>query len=153
MEVSDESGLQESSAYTGTRKGMKEPYMEVLAKHHGLAVMRSASRGAGRSVVGEPGKRRRAIELRNHPFGAPTLSEAGEGNTAWTAMARDMSAPRSRRTWHAWTPCGQEPREPGRVRLMWRTGRESPSGRTRDMNAARKSDMVIVPWSLSNKVI
>ena len=131
---------------------MKEPHVKVLAKHHGLAVMRCAPRGAGRSVVGEPGKRRRAIELRNHPFGAPTLSGNGEGNTVWTAKARAMSAPRSRRTWHAWTPCRQEPREPARVRVMFRTGRGSPSGRTRDMNAARKSDRVIVPRNLSNKI-
>ena len=130
---------------------MKEPYMKVLAKHHGPAVMRATLRSVGRSVVDGPGKHRRAIELRNHPFGVPTLSRHGEGNTTRAVLARHVSAPRSRRTWHVWTLCTQEPRGPDRTRQMCRDGRESPSGRKRDMHATRKSDMVIVPWISSNK--
>ena len=129
---------------------MKESYSEELANHTGPESCEGVREGALEALTGEPAGR--AIELRNHPFGVPTLSGNGEGNTVWTAKARAMSAPRSRRTWHAWTPCRQEPREPARVRVMFRTGRGSPSGRTRDMNAARKSDRVIVPRNLSNKI-
>ena len=131
---------------------MKEPYMEVLTKHHGLAVMRSASRGAGRSVVDSAGKRRRAIELRNHKFQVPTLSEGGEGNTS----RGDMGEPTGGLAQSENLACvdasyGGVGRAWSRPRRCSRTGRGSPQGRTRDAHAIRKSDMGVVPKSAPNK--
>jgi len=60
---------------------MKEPYVKGVAAPSRPRVMRRQPRGCRWSV--DRGKRRPAIELRNHPFRVPTLSPQGEGNTVW----------------------------------------------------------------------
>jgi len=57
---------------------MKEPYMKGGVAPSWPRVMRGWSRGCAWSV--DRGKRRPAIELRNHPSGVPTLYNDGEGN-------------------------------------------------------------------------
>ena len=131
---------------------MREPYMEVLAKHHGLAVMRSASRGAGRSVVDRSGKRRRAIELRNHKFQVPTLSEGGEGNTSGGMNGEPMGGlAQSENLACVDASYGGVGRAWSCPRRRSRTGRGSPEGCTRGAYATRKSDVAVVPKSAPNK--
>jgi len=57
---------------------MREPYMKGDAAPLWPRVMRVQSWGCPWSV--DRGKRRPAIELRNHPFGVPTSYNVGEGN-------------------------------------------------------------------------
>jgi hypothetical protein len=57
---------------------MKEPYTEGVATHCDPESC-ADSREAVREAV-DRGTCRPAIELRNHPFGVPTLLHDGEGN-------------------------------------------------------------------------
>ena len=73
--------------------------MEVLAKHHGLAVMRFASRGADRSVVGgwESAGGLLSCEIKLIP-GADRIEVLGKQHDGDRDRARSASAWRSRRT-------------------------------------------------------
>ncbi len=59
--------------------GMKEPYTEGLATHCGPEPCGGVRKDAAEAL--DRGKRRPAIELRNHQSGVPTLLTDGEGHT------------------------------------------------------------------------
>ncbi len=91
-----------------TVEGMKEPYVKGLAAPSRPRVMRGQPRGSTRSV--DRGKRRPAIELRNHPSGVPTMWTEGEGNTVYCAGQRVVYRPRGvKDPEHAWTLYAREP--------------------------------------------
>lgn len=75
---------------------MKESYGEGLANRTGLEPY--AEGGDILGVASVRGTGRRAIELRNQNFRAPTLLCQGEGHTHAAAMARQSAARRSPRT-------------------------------------------------------
>ena len=58
---------------------MKEPYEEGVAHHLDPESCADVREDMGEALTGE--QTGRAIELRNYPFGVPTLSFNGEGNT------------------------------------------------------------------------
>jgi hypothetical protein len=59
---------------------MRVPHVEVLADHIGPESCGGVGNDAASGGKVDRGKRRRAIELRNHFFQVPTLSLGGEGN-------------------------------------------------------------------------
>ena len=74
---------------------MKEPDMERLATDHGPESCGGVREDAAEAL--DRGKHRPAIELRNHPSGAPTTCCDREGNTPCGANASHATAPRSQR--------------------------------------------------------
>lgn len=75
---------------------MKESYGEDLASHLGLEPY--ADHGNVVGVASARGTGRPAIELRNHPFRAPTPLGGLEGNMLPCVMASKAAARRSHRT-------------------------------------------------------
>ena len=76
-----ENGLRDvvkAPAKTVTVYGVKVHCEEGIASHFGLKLCVDDQRWAWRSV--SRGTRRRSMELRNYPSGAPTLYYDGEGN-------------------------------------------------------------------------
>ena len=72
---------------TGLELGMKESYEERLANDFDLQRRCDCGNNVVLSVRDE-GKRRPAIELRNHPFRVPTSSCRREGNIECTAIGK-----------------------------------------------------------------
>jgi hypothetical protein len=68
---------------------MKESYREDLASHSGLEPYAGDGNVAG--VASARGKRRPAIELRNHHFRVPILFREGEGNNGRAANGEALS--------------------------------------------------------------
>jgi hypothetical protein len=68
---------------------MKEPYMKVVAEHHGPESCAGGRESAREALTG--GKRRPANELRNHTSGAPTICAEWEGNTVNGVMSESYT--------------------------------------------------------------
>lgn len=67
---------------------MEEPYTEGLASHGGPESCATVRKGGSEALTGV--RVGRAMEPRNHGFGAPTPSAWAEGNTFGSAM-RELS--------------------------------------------------------------
>ena len=130
---------------------MKEPYEEGVAHHLDPESCADVREDMGEALTGE--HTGRAIELRNHPFGVPTLSFYGEGNTTDDATRESfVGAAESRND----GMCGssmrenrETPRPPSPDGGVGRS--EKPSGRTSDMHGLGESDDLTVPAKRANK--
>ena len=130
---------------------MKEPYEEGVAHHLDPESCADGREDMGEALTGE--HTGRAIELRNHPFGVPTLSFYGEGNTTDDATRESfVGAAESRND----GMCGssmrenrETPRPPSPDGGVGRS--EKPSGRTSDMHGLGESDDLTVPAKRANK--
>ena len=133
---------------------MKAPYVEGSSDPPRPRVM--AVRPQGRSVSVDRGTRRPAIELRNHPFGAPTSLTGREGNTMCGDIASRSIGPAESKTLCMRGSSMLENREipaaPVGMARKPSAGRSGKaSGQKPDMYAAGKSDTSVVPVIVGNK--
>ena len=112
---------------------MKEPYMKVLATHHGPESCGGRRKATREALTGE--STGRAIELRKLQFRAPIPLLDGEGKTEARVKASGIPALRSLRTGHVWTSYAREPGDPANSlnRLAGGTAEEG-----KDPNAQRE---------------
>ena len=130
---------------------MKEPYVVTGSDRPRPRVMRRRPRGRGRSV--DRGKRRPAIELRNHRFGVSTLLTEREGQAAGGVMASRRADPTESKTLSMRGRFMYENREiPCVPTVEGRSGRpEKATNRTSGSYAQGKSDKPVVPMRPTNK--
>ncbi len=135
---------------------MREPYVEGSSAPPRPRVMAVCPQGRIASV--DRGTRRGAIELRNHPSGAPTSLTGREGNTMRSVIASCVIGPAESKTLRMRGSSMHENREIPAAPVG--SDRNTPAGRSGkacghkpDMYAAGKSDTSIVPVNAGNKTI
>ncbi len=129
---------------------MQESYAEGPASHCGLGPYAGDGNIVG--VASARGTGRPAIELRNHNFRVPTLCCLREGNTRRRAMASGDAARRSRRSESMSGNSKRENREiPTASDGMPSERSANVQDGTADMDAAGKSDELVVPTTQANK--
>jgi hypothetical protein len=134
---------------------MKEPYVEGSSDPPRPRVMAACPQGPAVSV--DRGTRRPAIELRNHPFGAPTSFLEREGNTMRGDSASHGIGPTESKTLGMRESSMHENREipaapDGRPRKATAGRSGKACGHNPDAHAAGKSDTSVVPRNVGNKV-
>ena len=129
---------------------MKEAHMKGVATHHGPESWAGVGNGAGQALTGEGAGRVLSSDI--NESGVPRLLTDAEGKTSCDEIASCTATPRSRRPRaRADAPCtrtGRSP-QPPMAKVPGRSGK--PCGRNPDVNAARKSDIGIVPMIAPNK--
>lgn len=133
---------------------MQEPYVEGSNDPPRPRVMAGCPRGHTASV--DRGTRRPAMELRNHPSGAPTALSGTEGNTIRGASASRVIGPAESKTLRMRGRSMHENREIPAAPAGWHrrpsAGRSGKAcGHNPDAHAVGKSDTSVVPVSAGNK--
>ena len=130
---------------------MQEPYREGVAHHPGPESCAGSRKGAGEALTGVHAGR--AIELRNHPLGVPTLSRNGEGYTIGSIM-RELSDrhPGVEDPRHVWKLLAREPGDPTDAPRGAAGRSAKATSRTADVYVSGESYGPIVPKKRANKI-